>query len=81
VAAYSARFGALPDHRAALAYDAATLIGRAVHEVGADRRRVRDWVAEVGRGRAAHAGVTGEIRFDEDGNTIGKSVVLGRIGS
>lgn len=38
---------------------------RAVHAEGPHRRRVRDWVASVGRARAAHAGATGRIAFDE----------------
>jgi branched-chain amino acid transport system substrate-binding protein len=62
--------GARPDQWGALSYDAAMLIGRAVHAEGANRRRVRDWVASVGRERPAYAGVTGTIRFDEHGDPI-----------
>jgi branched-chain amino acid transport system substrate-binding protein len=78
VSDYRRRFGGAPDHQSALSYDAAMLIGRATHAVGGDRRRIRDWVAEVGRGAPAHSGVTGLIRFDEHGDAINKVVIVGR---
>jgi ABC-type branched-subunit amino acid transport system substrate-binding protein len=68
----------LPDHQSALSYDAAMLIGRATHAIGADRRKIRDWIAEVGRGGPAHAGVTGVIRFDEHGDATSKLVLVGK---
>jgi branched-chain amino acid transport system substrate-binding protein len=78
VADYRKRFGGSPDHQSALSYDAAMLIGRATHAVGADRRKVRDWLAEVGRAAPAHPGVTGVIRFDEHGDAINKIVLVAR---
>lgn len=78
-AAYRQRFGSTPDHWGALAYDAAQLIGRAVHEVGADRSRVRDRVAAVGRGSLPFEGATGQIRFDEVGDPIDKPVTIVRV--
>jgi branched-chain amino acid transport system substrate-binding protein len=80
VAEYQRRFGGLPNHQAALSHDAAMLIGRASHAVGGDRRKIRDWVAQVGRGGPAHAGITGVIRFDEHGDAINKVVLVGRAG-
>jgi branched-chain amino acid transport system substrate-binding protein len=77
---YQRRFGGLPDHQAALSYDAAMLIGRATHAGGGDRRKIRDWVAQVGRGAPAHPGVTGVIRFDEHGDAISKVVLVARAG-
>jgi branched-chain amino acid transport system substrate-binding protein len=77
---YRRSFGASPDHQSALAYDATMLIGRAAHAVGGDRRKVRDWIADVGRGTPAHAGATGVIRFDENGDAINKIVIIGRAG-
>jgi len=71
--------GVRPDQWGALAYDAAMLIGRAVHARGADRHRVRDWVASVGRGQPAYDGVTGTIRFDEHGDPM-KHVPVGTVG-
>ena len=68
--------GRLPDHWSALSFDAAMLIGSAVQEVGPDRRRIRDWIAGVGRARAAHIGVTGRIAFDEEGDPVEKPVLV-----
>jgi branched-chain amino acid transport system substrate-binding protein len=77
---YQRRFGGPPDHQSALSYDAAMLIGRATHAVGGDRHKIRDWIAEVGRGAPAHPGVTGPIRFDEHGDAINKLVLVGKAG-
>jgi branched-chain amino acid transport system substrate-binding protein len=74
---YQRRFGGTPDHQSALSYDAAMLIGRATHVVGGDRHKIRDWIADVGRGGSAHAGVTGVIRFDEFGDATNKIVLVG----
>ena len=52
------------------------LIGNAVHEAGPDRRRVRDWIAGVGRDRPAFSGATGEIRFDRGGDPVDKPMVV-----
>jgi branched-chain amino acid transport system substrate-binding protein len=77
---YQARYGQVPDHRAALSYDAAMLIGAAALEVGSDRHRIRDRVAATGRDQPAYQGVTGEIRFDEQGDVIGKTVLVVPVG-
>lgn len=78
-AEYKRRFGQAPTPQAALSYDAAMLIGRAAIAVGPDRSRIREWIASVGAGAPSARGVTGEIRFDEHGNAVGKSVVIGQI--
>lgn len=77
---FTRAYGHVPDQWGALSYDAAMLIGRAVHEAGADRRRVRDWIASVGREREPYEGVTGRIRFDEHGDPIEKRVPVGTVG-
>ena len=79
VSAFRRRFQEIPNHRAALAYDAATLIGRAAIAAGPDRRAVRDWLARVGRGSSSYLGATGEIRFDEFGGALGKQVLIGEV--
>jgi branched-chain amino acid transport system substrate-binding protein len=79
VAAYQKRFGSPPNHQAALSYDAAMIIGKAVLAVGADRGKVRDWIAQIGRAQPAYNGVTGEIRFDEEGDPVNKSIVIGSV--
>jgi branched-chain amino acid transport system substrate-binding protein len=76
---YLRTFGRDPEHRAALSYDAAMLIGQAAIEVGADRRRIRDRIARVGNEAPAHAGVTGEIRFSPQGDPIAKPVHMGEV--
>ena len=81
VDAYRARTGVAPDHRAALTYDATMLIGTAAQAVGPDRRAIRDWIAGVGRQRPAFQGVTGAIRFDEEGDAVGKVVLVGQVGA
>jgi branched-chain amino acid transport system substrate-binding protein len=78
-AEYTRRFGQAPPPQAALSYDAAMLIGRAALAVGADRRRVRDWIAAVGSSTPPMRGITGIIRFDENGDAVGKPVLVGRI--
>ena len=77
---FQRKHGVPPYHWAALAYDAASVIGRAVHAVGPDRARVRDWVSEVGRSQPAHAGVTGRIAFDSIGDPQDKTVLIRRVG-
>lgn len=74
---YSQRYGELPDHRSAMTYDAVLLIAEAIEEVGTDRRAIRDYVAEIGSRRSAFDGVSGTIRFDENGDVIEKEVVIG----
>ena len=78
-AEYRRRYGERPSHQAALSYDAAMLIGRAFYAVGRDRRLIRDWIANVGRGAPAQQGITGEIRFDEHGDALDKPVLIGSI--
>ena len=80
IAAYTAAFKEEPDQRAALAYDAAMLIGRAVVEVGADRAKIRDYVESIGRERPAMAGVAGPLAFDTNHDAVNKPVVIARVG-
>jgi branched-chain amino acid transport system substrate-binding protein len=78
-AAYAKRYRQPATQQAALSYDAAMLIGRAAIAVGADRLRIRDWIASVGVSAPPLHGVTGEIRFDENGDAVGKPVLIGLI--
>ena len=81
VAEFQRRYGILPDQRAALAYDAAMLIGRAVIAVGPDRVKVRDYLDEIGRSRPAMVGVTGSIAFDAKHDAVNKPVIIAKVGS
>jgi branched-chain amino acid transport system substrate-binding protein len=67
-----------PNHNMATAYDAAGLILNALREAGPARTAVRDYLAGVGRTRAAYVGVTGKIAFDANGEAVGKPWVLVR---
>jgi branched-chain amino acid transport system substrate-binding protein len=80
IAAYTAAFKVEPDQRAALAYDAAMLIGRGAVEVGPDRAEIRDYVESIGRERPTVAGAAGPITFDVNHDAVNKSVVIARVG-
>jgi branched-chain amino acid transport system substrate-binding protein len=78
VADYARAFpGQRPDHRGAGTYDIVRLLARAIAHAGADRRAVRDYLADVGRGQAPFDGVTGAIAFDGNGDAAGTAVVIG----
>jgi branched-chain amino acid transport system substrate-binding protein len=79
VDAYKAAFKEEPDQRAALGYDAATLIGRGVAEVGPDRAKLRDYVESIGSGRPPMPGVAGPIAFDDKHDPVNKPVVIARV--
>lgn len=80
VSAFTKKYGVAPEQRSALAYDATMLIARAALEVGADRTRIRDFLASVGTSRAAMTGVTGPIAFDEQNDPVNKPVVIATVG-
>ena len=78
VAAYArANHGDRPDDTGAETYDAVNLLARAIAQVGGDRRAIRDYLSQVGRGRPAYEGVTGTIAFDSLGDVPAKTVVIG----
>ena len=81
VVEYRRKFGEPPDPRAALSYDAAMLIGRAVLAAGANRAKVRDWLEEVGGKQPAFRGATGAIAFNDRHDVVNKPVVIERIGA
>src|SRR4051812_4386567 len=60
VAAYRRKFNSTPDGNAALAYDATKLLAAAVESVGADRKKIRAFLADLGEA-TAYKGVTGTI--------------------
>lgn len=77
--AFRARTGKTADHWGALGYDAAMLIGTAAHEVGADRRGIRDYLAGVGKARPAYPGATGTIAFDANRDPVNKQMLVGEV--
>jgi branched-chain amino acid transport system substrate-binding protein len=78
VDAFKAKFGYTPDGNAALAYDATMLLVHAVQKVGADRAKIRRFLATASPRNVYH-GVTGTIRFHPSGDPIAKSFVMTRI--
>ena len=80
VETYVRKFGELPDPRAALAYDAALVIGRAVLAAGANRAAVRDWIEGVGAEHPGIAGATGRIAFNDKHDPVNKPVVIATVG-
>lgn len=80
VQAFERRFRTLPDQRAALAYDATMLIGRAVLAVGPDRAKVQQYLTTVGRSTPAMNGVTGTIAFDDKHDVVNKQIAIARVG-
>jgi branched-chain amino acid transport system substrate-binding protein len=78
VDAYTRKYNATPDGNAALAYDATKLLAHAVEEVGPDREKIRDYLANL-NDATAFRGVTGPIRFRADGDPVGKGIVMTRI--
>lgn len=78
VTAYARTYlGQRPDHRGAGTYDILQLLARALGEAGPDRRALRDYIAQVGRGKLAFEGATGTIAFDDHGDVPAKPVVIG----
>jgi branched-chain amino acid transport system substrate-binding protein len=78
VQSFTERFRMRPDNNAALAYDATMLLYAAATRAGADRRKIRDYLAGLTAATAYH-GVTGAIYFHPDGDPVGKNVVMTRI--
>jgi branched-chain amino acid transport system substrate-binding protein len=81
VTAYQEKYGEAPDQRAALAYDAAMIIGRGAIANGADRQKVREYVDRIGApDNAAYKGATGSIAFDDKNDVVRKPVVITTVG-
>ena len=85
VRAYQAKFNELPDHRAAMAYDAVRLLAREIDAAGANsndlRERLRDRLARVRADGTPYDGVTGRTAVDEQGDVVGKEVTIGVVRS
>lgn len=81
-AKFQGTFNYPPDHRAALSYDAATLLAEAAWGTDGDRQGVRAWLlgdGGPGPGKPPHEGVTGPIRFTTERNAEEKRILIGRV--
>jgi branched-chain amino acid transport system substrate-binding protein len=76
---FQAKYHARADHWSALGYDAAMLIGRAVHEAGPRRAAIHDWLGTIGKSRPAHPGVTGSIAFNDHRDPMNKQVLVAEV--
>jgi ABC-type branched-subunit amino acid transport system substrate-binding protein len=54
------------------------LLADAVTHTGPDRRRIRDYLAQLAL-RGPYQGVTGPIAFSPDGDPLGKAIVMTQI--
>jgi len=68
--AYKAKFNRDVDWMSANAYDAAGMIIEAVSKVGADRAKVREYLAGVTSKEKAYKGITGLTYFDAKGDCV-----------
>ena len=78
VKAYVAAFKMQPDQTAAMAFDAAMLIGRAASAVGPDRTQIRDYIESVGKALPAYDGIGGPLAFDAR-HDVQKSALIKRV--
>ena len=78
VKAFRARYNMTPDGNAALAYDATKLLATIIADVGPERDAIRERLATLD-GRTAYRGVTGAIRFDGNGDPVGRTAVIARV--
>ena len=78
---YRAAYDRDPDAFAALGYDATHLLAVAAREAKPKRAAIRDYLEQVGTpgGHPPFPGVTGTIRFDANGDPIGKAFAIGVI--
>jgi branched-chain amino acid transport system substrate-binding protein len=77
--AFVAAFKVHPDQRAAMAFDAAMLIGRAALAAGPDRTKIRDYIESVGKELPAYEGIGGAVAFDAR-HDVGKSALMKKVG-
>jgi branched-chain amino acid transport system substrate-binding protein len=69
---YRSKAGSWPSFAAMQAYDAVHLVAQALRVAGANRSRLRDYLAAGNR----FAGVSGAITFDPAGNTLGDTHLI-----
>jgi branched-chain amino acid transport system substrate-binding protein len=72
VTAFNKKYGVMPDAWAALSYDSLHLLAQAMRKAETCNPPL---VAETLHTMEAFEGVTGQTRFDEQGNVVGRSIV------
>ncbi|MBC7263888.1 MAG: ABC transporter substrate-binding protein [Chloroflexi bacterium] len=72
VSAYQAKYGAVPDALATLAYDATNILLQSIANAGVDDpEKVKDAMAAI-----KYEGVSGEITFDKNGDPVKKAAII-----
>ena len=74
---FSERIGRRATSADVLTYEATRLLLQAAHEGASSGPEIREWLDSLGRSRPAYQGITGAIRFDENGD-VDRSYVLVR---
>lgn len=74
---FGERFGRHASSADALTYDATRLLLEAMHDGARTGPSIRRWLDTLGRSRAPYEGLTGPIRFEDDGD-LSRSYVLRR---
>ena len=64
------RFGREVDWMSANAYDAAGILLQAIAEAGADRAKIRDYIASINSPENAYQGIAGSTYFNDKGDTL-----------
>jgi ABC-type branched-subunit amino acid transport system substrate-binding protein len=67
-----------PNQTAVSSYDGINLLAKLIADVGTDRLKLRDALAQVGTARPAYDGVSGKIAFDSLGDVPEKRVLIGK---
>jgi ABC-type branched-chain amino acid transport systems, periplasmic component len=78
VDAFRRKFGVMPDDKSALGYDATRMLARAIEAAGPTRAGVREYLATLTDSTAYH-GVTGVIRFQDNGDPFRKGLAMTRV--
>lgn len=78
VSDFRARYHETPDAYAALGYDAARMMARAIQEAGTNRAAIRAYLASLTDETAYH-GITGVLRFGPDGDPVTSSYRVTRV--
>jgi len=70
IEAYRVKYGVEPNWFAANTYDAVGMAVAAIKSVGADREKIREYLADIDSIAEAYQGVTGATFFDENGDCL-----------
>ena len=68
-----------PNNTAAGTYDSVMLLAQLMKDVGTDRQKLRDALAQVGTGRPAYEGLAGRIAFDPAGDVPEMRVLIAQV--